>query len=1264
MLQRATSHSLSRPFAFIAACAAFLCPRLADAQSQVVGWGGNSYGQTQRASVSLLPYSQIAGGYFHTIALRRDGTVTTWGGGVWGQMVIPANLSGVVQVAAGYQHSIAVKNDGTVACWGAGTINNGFSPQYGQSIVPTNLTDVRQAAGGEFHTVALKQDGTVRCWGAGTSNTGSSPQYGQSIVPSGLSGVTQVAAGSLHTIALRSNGTVVCWGAGTSNTGRNPDQGQSIVPTGLVDITQVAGGGFHTVALKRDGGVVVWGSNSNGQRTVPSSLGGVKQVAAGNVHTIALKQDGSVVCFGAGTTYGTFSPIYGQSAVPSGLSGVTQVGAGVMHTVVVKSDGQAQGWGYDSNGQATPPMFLQGVTQLASGAQHALALKSDGVLSAWGDNSNGQCSFGLALTGYTVQQAAAGYDHSLVLVNGGRVMGMGANSYGQCLGTDVSGFANYSTPAGQLVQLLGIELSGITHIAGGRAHSLAVRSTGTVAAWGDNAYKQCTVTVGLSGVTKVAAGGVHSLALRGTGVVAAWGATSSSTFDPNLNYGQATVPSTLSGVTQIAAGRFHSMALKSNGTVVCWGAGTTNTGADPAYGQSIVPNGLSSVSAIAAGLWHSVALRSDGTVVCWGAGTSDLSYDPMRGQCIVPTGLTGVTQIAAGGVNTMAVLNGSLSGCASSTGAGSATLNVSGTRWQDVNAWRWATTGPRVPGAQSAVDLGLYGAVGSECNATAGTFTMRAGNSLLITSAAAATGTDNSIRVTTNANLSGSIWLLGAPGGASELPANLDVPVLSCATVSGNFDLIQTEVPPPKGKFLTVVPESVGGRTVFSMRLLDLPTGGDLASTGTGNYSGTAVAAETIDINRDGFDDLALAITFGGAQNGLLQILLNDGAGNLGGTSLLTSIPPVPTCLAVGDVDADGMRDVVVGVAGSAPAVRVYRNVGGSLAASTVITNLNGSPTAIAVLESSAAHLMPSGNSIGVGTSGGKLKTYSSDGTLTQEQTLAGTPSTVRGGDTKGSGGTDIVTGGTTSATIALLPPAETGFVQVLRRNSSGVYVVTQSFGLTAKPVAMDVADLDGDGLDDIVTANAEPVASATGSALPVLSIFRNVAGAFSGGVPYQPAGASSGLSVSLIDIDNDGDRDIVGVYRKVSTATEAALLRVDTLGAGTPISIGQSTVLDASDPVLAARGDLDGAAGEDVFLVNQPVVTRGLVEGTQQVRPYIATGGAVQGDLDGDGHVTTADIALLLLEFGPCAGACPADLDGDGYVTTGDIAFMLLLFG
>jgi hypothetical protein len=51
-----------------------------------------------------------------------------------------------------------------------------------------------------------------------------------------------------------------------------------------------------------------------------------------------------------------------------------------------------------------------------------------------------------------------------------------------------------------------------------------------------------------------------------------------------------------------------------------------------------------------------------------------------------------------------------------------------------------------------------------------------------------------------------------------------------------------------------------------------------------------------------------------------------------------------------------------------------------------------------------------------------------------------------------------------------------------------------------------------------------------------------------------------------------------------------------------------------------------------------------------------------VEGDLDGDGLVGASDIAVMLLDFGPCTG-CPADLDGSGTVDAGDIAFLLLLF-
>ena len=46
---------------------------------------------------------------------------------------------------------------------------------------------------------------------------------------------------------------------------------------------------------------------------------------------------------------------------------------------------------------------------------------------------------------------------------------------------------------------------------------------GTVAAWGDDSQGQCDVPGGLSNVVAVAGGGAHSLALRADGTVAAWG---------------------------------------------------------------------------------------------------------------------------------------------------------------------------------------------------------------------------------------------------------------------------------------------------------------------------------------------------------------------------------------------------------------------------------------------------------------------------------------------------------------------------------------------------------------------------------------------------------------------------------------------------------------------------------------------------------------------------------------------------------------------
>jgi alpha-tubulin suppressor-like RCC1 family protein len=88
-----------------------------------------------------------------------------------------------------------------------------------------------------------------------------------------------------------------------------------------------------------------------------------------------------------------------------------------------------------------------------------------------------------------------------------------------------------------------------TLLAGGGA-SAAVR--GTVVAWG---FGQASLPAGLSDVKAIAGGHAHSLALKGDGTVVAWG---------DNYYGQTNLPADLRGVKAIAAGGYHSMALIRN----------------------------------------------------------------------------------------------------------------------------------------------------------------------------------------------------------------------------------------------------------------------------------------------------------------------------------------------------------------------------------------------------------------------------------------------------------------------------------------------------------------------------------------------------------------------------------------------------------------------------------------------------------------------------------------------------------------------------
>ncbi|MCX6882889.1 MAG: hypothetical protein NTV12_10360, partial [Verrucomicrobia bacterium] len=156
--------------------------------------------------------------------------------------------------------------------------------------------------------------------------------------------------------------------------------------------------------------------------------------------------------------------------------------------------------------------------------------------------------------------------------------------------------------------------------------------TGTVVAWGggSNLSGQTNVPPGLSSVVAIAAGLYDSMALKSDGTVVAWG---------NNGNGQTTVPPGLSDVVAISAGcAYFTLVLKDDGTVVAMG---DNSG----YSTFKIQPTLSKVVAIAAGSRHALALKSDGTVVAWLGDGSVVNLNELT----VPPGLSDVVGIAVSG---------------------------------------------------------------------------------------------------------------------------------------------------------------------------------------------------------------------------------------------------------------------------------------------------------------------------------------------------------------------------------------------------------------------------------------------------------------------------------------------------------------------------------------------------------------------------------------------------------------------------------------
>jgi hypothetical protein len=243
---------------------------------RVVEWGAPYAGADAAPRPAwLLNVKEAAAAFFHTVAVRGDGTAVCWGRNNRGQCSPPPQATNIVSAAAGDEHSVALRADGTVVCWGGG----------GHYVLtpPDSATNVSAVTAGAYHTAALRADGTVVCWGQNYVH--------QCDVPAGLTNAVAVAAGFFHTAALTADGAVVCWG---QNSARQCD-----VPPDLTNAVTVAAAGDHTAALTADGAVVCWGDGASGQNQVPPGLGPATLIGAGAHHTLACTGTGEVAAWGA-----------------------------------------------------------------------------------------------------------------------------------------------------------------------------------------------------------------------------------------------------------------------------------------------------------------------------------------------------------------------------------------------------------------------------------------------------------------------------------------------------------------------------------------------------------------------------------------------------------------------------------------------------------------------------------------------------------------------------------------------------------------------------------------------------------------------------------------------------------------------------------------------------------------------------------------------------------------------------------------------------
>lgn len=503
----------------------------------------------------LTDIVDISAGEYYTLALRRDGTVWAWGDNRYSQCgvifnyennynnyrVLPIKISGingVEQVFAGSRYSYALK-DGELWGWGDGN----EKPKKLEKI-----SNIEKIYNDEFkRIIALKKDGTV--WY-------SQDNYSYQII--GFDNAQKVVLSDSTSIALKNNGSV--WYKKTSY------DSESYLLTYFEDVVDIELYSQDFYFLLKDGTVYKWNQYSLDEyminyeeSEIPTQIKGLADIISmcsfwsgmffirndGMILSMGYIEDGNL---GNGLLEQNY-PIrtdeeYNFNNEFDNIDKRIILGNSFCGDYELLDDGtviQLSNYTRDKFSVSN----LSNVVKLYRSYDYILALKNDGTVWAWGRNLYGQLGDGTTTTRYEPVQVknisgivdivVGGYnqiqnEYAIAIKNDGTLWAWGRNDNG-CLG--VGNAKDQHIPV-KLVDENGVELTEVVSVKVGTYHRVALKSDGTVWAWGKNDYGQLgdgtntqsfvpKKVKNLSGVISIGVGYYHSLVLKNDGTVWSWG---------------------------------------------------------------------------------------------------------------------------------------------------------------------------------------------------------------------------------------------------------------------------------------------------------------------------------------------------------------------------------------------------------------------------------------------------------------------------------------------------------------------------------------------------------------------------------------------------------------------------------------------------------------------------------------------------------------------------------------------------------------------